>query len=340
MRRAARAGVLLCAFTSLLVTACGEDEPAGPAPARSTDLAGEPALARGGLPGRPAGKVLGTVEAASPWGVAVRDDGLAYFTQLFANNVGITTTRTRTVADFVPTGSTPTGVVFSPDGNTAYVGNQDATVTVIDVGTQQVRATWSTEGTPVFALQVSPEGAILFAGGGTETLYALDTGTGEILNRVTVGHAINGFAVAPDNRTLYVSGVFGGAVSEVDMAARTVRRTFAVGGLPQGIALDRRGTRLFVANESGYLNDIDLRTGDIGTTIPLAGGGFGIGVTPDDNQAYITIPFLGTVQLFSLQQRRLIGSIDVGGDPRRVAFSRAGRLGAITNAAGYLTFIR
>jgi YVTN family beta-propeller protein len=130
--------------------------------------------------------------------VAVRDDGLAYFTQLFESGVGITSTLTRTIDGFIPTGFVPTGVAFSPDGGTVYVGNQDATVTVIDVVTQTPVATWGTEDTPVFAVQVSPEGDLLFAGGGSNMLYVFDTQTGEILNRVTVGHAPNAFAVAPD----------------------------------------------------------------------------------------------------------------------------------------------
>jgi hypothetical protein len=30
----------------------------------------------------------------------------------------------------------------------------------------------------------------------------------------------------------------------------------------------------------------------------------------------------------------------VGGDPRRIAFSQQGHLAAVTNAAGFLTFVR
>jgi YVTN family beta-propeller protein len=98
------------------------------------------------------------VEVNSLWGVAVRDDGLTYFTQLFENGVGITSTTTRTIDGFVMTGFIPTGIAFSPDGNTIYVGNQDATVSVIDVATREPIATYDTEGTPIFAVQVSPRG--------------------------------------------------------------------------------------------------------------------------------------------------------------------------------------
>jgi YVTN family beta-propeller protein len=341
MRRAALAGALLCAFTSALVLACDQDSPTEAVPLDGTSFGKAPPPPDGCVqPGRPAGTILGTVPVSSPWGVAVRDDGLTYFTQLFENGVGITSTATRTVDGFVPTGFVPTGIAFSPDGNTVYVGNQDATVSVIDVASRQVTATYDTEGTPVFAVQVSPEGDLLFAGGGSTTLYVLDVASGAILNRVTVGHAVNAFAVAPDNRILYVSAFADGTVTELDIYTQRTLRTFAVGGTPQGVAINRRGTRLYVANEQGYLNDIDLRTGVSEPPIPLAGGGFGVGVTPDDNQAYITIPGAGVVQIFGLQNRRLAGTLRVDGDPRRIAFSRAGKVGAITNAAGYLTFIK
>ncbi|MDQ3139007.1 MAG: hypothetical protein M3Q93_15650 [Gemmatimonadota bacterium] len=106
------------------------------------------------------------------------------------------------------------------------------------------------------------------------------------------------------------------------------------------MALNRKGTRLYVANEAGSLDDIDLRSGQAQPSIPLPGGAFGIGVTPDDGQAYVTIPGAGLVQLFTLQTRKLTKSIDVGGNPRRIAFSQRGHIAAVTNAAGFITFVR
>lgn len=56
--------------------------------------------------------------------------------------------------------------------------------------------------------------------------------------------------------------------------------------------------------------------------------------------AYITIPSAGAVRVFSLQSRTITSTLTVGGQPRRVAFSPRGHVGAITNAAGYITFVR
>jgi len=343
MRRAAPAGVLLCGVTSLLI-ACAEDAPtAASAAAGSTALAAATSGNGNGScnqPSHPAGTIIDTVPSPVAWGVAVRDDGLAYFTELFNGGVGITSTKTRTVDGFIPTGDIPTGVAFSPDGATAYVANQNGTVSVIDVATHANVGTISTNGMAAFAVQVSPEGDQLFVGGNSTTLLVIDTQSRTIVKSVEVGYAPNAFAVAPDNRILYASSFVGATVTEVDMFSGQTLRTFDVGGTPQGMAVNRKGTHLYVANEQGYLTDVDLATGQLAAPMTLAGGGFGVGVTPDDNQAYIAIPGAGLVQVFGLQSRKLVGTIDVGGEPRRIGFSRAGKIGAVTNTAGYLTFIR
>jgi DNA-binding beta-propeller fold protein YncE len=78
--------------------------------------------------------------------------------------------------------------------------------------------------------------------------------------------------VNPDGRILYVSSFLGGTVSEIDMFTQTVLRTFFAGGTPREMALHRKGTRLYVANEQGYLNEINIETGDQTAQIPLPAG--------------------------------------------------------------------
>ena len=117
-------------------------------------------------------------------------------------------------------------------------------------------------------------------------------------------------------------------------------RTFAVGRAPQGGALNRRGTRLHVANEQGYLNDIDLRTGSRGDDSARGAAASVSESPPTTTRRTSRSRARAWCRSFGLQNRRLWGTLHVGGDPRRIAFSRAGKVGAITNAAGYLTFIK
>jgi YVTN family beta-propeller protein len=286
--------------------------------------------------------VIDTITTPPSFGIAVREDGLAYFTELFNGGVGITSTQTRTVDGFIPTGNTPTGLDFSPDGNTAYVTNQGSqNVGVIDVATaQQVATIFTAAGSPT-VVRVSPDGTRLFIATASTTVYIVDTQSRQIIGSVQVGFVPNGFAVHPDGRIIYISAALGGSVTEVDMFTGAALRTFTVGGIPQDMAVSHDGQRLYVANESAaVLDEINLQSGQVTTTIALAGGPFGIGVTPDDNHAYISIPGQGLVQVFNLQSRKLAFNLDVGGRPRRIGFSRLGHIGAVANEAGFVTFVR
>ena len=333
------------AVGAALLLACNQD--------RATDQATEPQLPSGPLPilasgssscaanTHPGGTIVDKVTTPPAWAIAVRDDGLAYFTEPYNAGVGLTSTKTRTVDGFIATGSVPTGVAFSPDGATAYVANQlDNNVSVINVATSQVTATISTGGYSTFAVQVSLDGSRLFIGTNGNVVFIVDTGNNQIIGSAIVGDAPNAFVVAPDNRIIYVSAFAGGTVTELDMLSGTTLRTFSVGGTPQGMAITRKADRLYVANEQGYMTEITLQTGAIAANIPLAGGGFGVGVTPDDNQAWVTIPSQGKVQVFNLQNRHLSLGLDVGGEPRRLGFSQHGNIGAIANLSGFITFVR
>jgi YVTN family beta-propeller protein len=336
-----RLNTLCSAVLVLGIAACtSEQTPADPSSETTfSDLS---------APTRPRG-VVENVQTPSAWGVAVRDDGLAYFTELLDGGVGIVSTKSRTLDGFIPTGVLPTGIVFAPDGKRAYVANQSGSVSVLDVASRQVVGSLSTD--QPLAVRVSPDGRQLFVATGVSTLLVVDIATLAVVRTIELGFSPNGFAIHPDGRRLYVSGFVGltgfvdGMVSEIDMVTGSVLRTFTVGDTPQEMALDRLGTRLYVANEGplggggGYLTEIALRTGLPSAPIALEGGGFGVGITPDDAEAYVSIPSAGLVQIFKLQNRRLTKTLDVGGSPRRIAFSQRGSIGAVTNENGYISFV-
>jgi hypothetical protein len=49
---------------------------------------------------------------------------------------------------------------------------------------------------------------------------------------------------------------------------------------------------------------------------------------------------LRVVPTSDIVARKLAKTINVGGDPRRIAFSQQGHIAAVTNAAGFITFVR
>jgi len=336
---------LLCG-TAAFLTACGSDaastsQPRSSVPPFSADVTTTTAGQSCNQNTHPSALIIDTVITPAAFGIAVRDDGLTYFTELYNGGVGITSTQTRTVDGFIPTGDIPTGLAFSPDGFTAYVTNQySQNVGVIDVASaQQVATIFTPAGNPS-VVRVSPDGSRLFIGTTSTTVYIVDTQTRQIIGSVQTGFVPNSFAVNPDGRIMYAGASQGGSVTEFDMFTGQVLRTFYVGGTPQDLAVTKTGRTLYVGNEDGFLNQIDLPSGQITANIQLAGGAFGIGVTPDDVQAYVGIPSAGLVQIFNLQSRQLAQTINVGGNPRRIAFSQQGHIGAIANLNGYVTFVR
>lgn len=343
MRFTVRTGAIVWVLWAL-GSACHDSgaptDPIVPPHATGIDLASASSNSCKPPKGHPAGKILGTVSAPSPWDVAVRDDGAAFFTELLNNGVGITNTANRTVTGFIATGSEPTGIALSPDGTRIYTANQgDNTVSVIDAVNNVAIGSVSIAASP-FSVEVSPDNTQLFVGNNDNTLTIIDVASLRITKTVTVGFATNAFAVDPSGRLLYASSAASGSVSEIDIVSGNVLRTFTLGGTPQGMALNKKGTHLFVVNQAGYLSDVDLRSGQPGAQYPIAGVGFGVGVTPDDHDAWITLPLDGKVQVFNLQNHKVSSTLNVGGEPRRVSFSDGGKIGAITNFAGYITFVQ
>ena len=147
----------------------------------------------------------------------------------------------------------------------------------------------------------------------------------------------------PDGERLYAS-VLAGTVVEVSTPRHDVLRTFVLGGTPQGIAVSRDGTELYVANEAGDpaggLEIWDLGSGTRLERVAIGGLGFGLAVSPDGAQIYVSRSLGGDVKIVSVESRAVVGVLRTGGRPRRIGFNAAGTMAVIANEAGWVDFIR
>jgi YVTN family beta-propeller protein len=291
----------------------------------------------------PNGVVSGTTPLdGEPYGVDVSINGTVYATQLDFGEVAKSSLTTQTIDGEIAVGATPTGVTFAPNGLTAYVTNQGSgNVGVINVTTGTQTATIAMpDGSTPFVAAVSANGKQLFVGTNGATVFVVNANTLAVTDQIPVGGASNGFALSPDNKFMFVSSFTSGTVTEFVVKTHAVVQTFNPGGAPQGLTTNKHGTELYVVNENAYVSLFDIASGALITTLPLTAGGFGTGVTPDDNHLYLTEPSAGIVQIVNLKTRKLKGTINVGGNPRRVAFSSTGNMGVVTNLSGYLSFIQ
>ena len=100
--------------------------------------------------------------------------------------------------------ATAEGVAFSPDGSTAYIAQNNGTVTVVN-NTLTVTATIAVGAVPT-AMVAGPDGTKLYVlNTGSDTVSVVDTATNTVTGTILVGSSPSGVAVSPDGTKLYVT---------------------------------------------------------------------------------------------------------------------------------------
>jgi YVTN family beta-propeller protein len=196
----------------------------------------------------------GTVRARvpvgrEPEGVTTDPSGaLVYVTSETDNKVTVVDPRAAKAVATIETGARPRGIVFSRDGARAFVSDEsDATVTVIDtrsksaIGRVQLPATGTGVPPRPMGLALSADGHRLYVTTGRAgSVAVLDADTRAIVRVIpAVGARPWGIAVGPSG-DLYTANGPSNDVSVIDPDSGRVVSRLQVGGLPWGVAIERR----------------------------------------------------------------------------------------------------
>ena len=270
----------------------------------------------------------------------------------------------------VGTGGNSLAVAISPDGNSAYViNNDDDTVSQysIDSSTGKLSpkspATVATGRNPL-AVAISPDGKsayVTIAGccaRGTVSQYSIAPSTGKLSPKspatVATGAFPEGVAVSPDGRSAYVTNLTDNAVSQYSIDPSTgalspkAPASVATGTGPKGIAVSPDGKSAYVTNStvpdtvSQYT--IAPSTGKLSPKSPatVATGGFpeGVAVSPDGKNAYVTNSTApGTVSQYSINPStgklspKSPATVATGGFPFAVGVTPGGKSVYVTNGS-------
>ncbi len=285
----------------------------------------------------PAGVVAATVPLGSrPFGIAVSRERAYYVTRLDAAAMARGTFPGMSFPGSVAVGTIPTNVTFNPGATRAYVTNQfDGAVGIVDVATNTQIGTISIGGNPFFSL-VNASATRLYVSNNANTVAVVNLANNTVVTAIPMPGAPNGMAFSKNGTRLYVSVPVAGAVVEINTTTNAATRTFNIGGIPQDLAVVNG--ELWVANEAGSLDVITLSSGALATSIPLPAGGFGLAVSPDLAQVYVTQPG-GYLTVVNRVARAVITTLTLGGTPRKVAFNGPGTLAIVANEAGWVDFI-
>ena len=239
-------------------------------------------------------------------------------------------------------GGMPLAVAFSSNGAVAYVpALSPGTLSIVDVGLNQTVGSIGGLLGDLSAALVSANDDQVYVTSDNDLMYVIDVPT-QTISRTIDLHAVSNMLVQHPTLSHILASSFNGAkVLEVDEATQSVVRTLPVGGQPQGLAISPDGSELYVADELGRLVIWDLNTNTLKQEIVVPPGAFGLSLTPDGVQIYLTIVGnpQGTVLVYDRVSRSLVNTIITGPFPRRIAFDIAGTTAVITSAGTQVHFV-
>src|SRR3989440_2952052 len=285
----------------------------------------------------------------TPFAVAISPRGVTYVTQLLAASASRADLPSTSFSTSFAVGDIPSQVRMSPDGRTAYVGDQDArTITYVDVATNQAVATTSVPAGSILTIGLSPDGKRLYALTDFYGVYVISTDTRTVIDSIKgAGTILAGVAFHPAAPCMYVASRDEGRVSTVNLRTNTVVRSQTLGGARiQNLAVSRDGAVLFATDIArSKLLARDLRSdgsafSEFALGTPESRNAFDVAVTADNKQVYVSTLADGKLYVFDLGSRTIVDSVMTGGSPRYIGFDAGGTTAVIPNEAGWGNFLR
>lgn len=291
-----------------------------------------PAVAQGQGPTHPDGNILRTIPLPGlTYGVTIDASDQVFVSEVGDDRVVRFAFNDSASGASIEIGAEPPHIAVEPDGGSIFAVLQSGRA-VIRVDARSGRAVDSISlGGDGFNLALDPDGAHLVATAAHGWAYRLSRRPLRITDSLFVGASPNGVTYDRDGKMLYISSRDAGTVTQISAEKFKALRTWSPGGPLQRVALTPDGRTLFAAREgsAGAVIKIDTRS-DRFEIVPLGGDPYGIGVTPDGRRLWVLQLEGATIAVLDVPSLRLVKSVEVGGRPRNIAFTRRGDGAAIT----------
>jgi YVTN family beta-propeller protein len=193
-------------------------------------------------------------------------------------------------------------LALSPDATTLYVDG-DPGLGIIDTAASSLTATVG-----VYSygpLVVSPDGQVVYVAGcqidgdsyedARICVVDASTNAASSVHLASGSSAVNGLALSPDGRILYVAhqdaSSDAGALAVFDTASRTLTADIPIGNSPNGVAVTPDGRAVYVTNlGTDTVSAIDAATNAVTATIPVGQWPGAIVIAPAPGSATAPTP--------------------------------------------------
>jgi hyaluronoglucosaminidase len=235
-------------------------------------------------------------------------------------------------------GEDPGDVIATSDGELAYVsGFQDGSITIVQLAGDTISDLVRLPTRSAYRLALSPNERRLYVTSTDGRLFVFNTATRVVATSKSLGGSLQGLTIDHAGRNLFVSSTAGDIWRLERGTLRSLRQT-TLDCAAQDIALSNDDRELYVACEKGNVVVLDPRTLEQLDVISM-GPAFGLAMTPDGEQLYVSSPSDGDVAIVDVATRKIVSHVSVKGTPRRIAFSPSGDQAYVTNEWNWLTII-
>lgn len=282
--------------------------------------------------------------------VAVSPDGrLVVAVNPDSDSITLVDAITLEVVAEIPVGDDPRTLSLTPDSKMALVANHgSATLSTVDLGHAVEFTQYPVGSMPYGVVTNGIQAFVTEFGLGTVSVF--DLKTGEFSTRIPVDAFPSGLALSRDGQSLFVTHLFTGLVTVIDLLTSTVRGTASTGAdtnLSQFVVIAPDGTKAYLPQTRSNITNtallfdttvfpvvnvldmaklqllvperITLDTADEPVNMPFAAS-----LSPDGKTLYLANAGSDDVSVIDLSTNRKLAHLAVGANPRGIAITPDG----------------
>ena len=182
----------------------------------------------------------------------------------------------------------------------------------------------------------APEGRILTANQGSNTVSLIDVATGAAYGSVGTGEQPHHVLSTPDGSEFWVTLYGENRLQVFDPQTLKETASVDVGAVNDDLTFDPSGKRLYVSlGKSNAVAVIDVAARKLLQTVPVGNTPHGVKVSPDGKYLVVTNTADNTVSLLTLQpQASVVATIKTGANPFEVVISDDSKTAYVSDFLG------
>lgn len=236
----------------------------------------------------------------------------------------------------------PRVVKVSPDGTTAYIGEDSGKIWAFDTLTHLLPPVYISVNHPV-ALAISPDSNYLYVASKNNSISIIELEGFSIQSVLTGLDNLQDIRISPDGSLLYaVNGGSGNnaSITVINTVDNAIIATIDIPGNPLGVAFTNNGNYAYVTDKVlGILYKIQTSNHTIVKTVLGLNLPKYIAMTPDNNFAYISNSGNQTIAVLQLSDDKIVEQIPVA-DPGTLAVTSDGDFLYVGSKFGITSKIR